>query len=480
MKTIRMAFLAASALAGVVLVPVSYALAQDAVEVSAEARESLGLTLYSNGSAVISETRGVSLPGGEVTLTISGLPETLQRDSLSVAVEGAAVNAQRFALDRLDLQTLLRRHVGETIQWITIDPQTGERRTSPAELLSLDGGTAVLLDGMVQINPPGYPAFETVPEDLREQGRVKLGVSSAEDGDETADRLIGLRYLAGGLDWQASYTATLSPDGESMSFQGAATISNRSGMDFNDASVALIAGEVNRQAAPLMRSAMPMKAMAMEAADSGAGVEESSLHDYHKYEIHGRVDIPNNEEIRIPLTQGRTVSVSRLYRLTPNSMHQARRGLDDAEILRPEILLNFANTEVDGLGLPLPAGMVRVYDQGAPTTALLGEDRISHLAVGQKVELSLGRSFDVTAERRQTAYRRIGTQGEFEAAHEVTLKNAKATPAKVEVVESFYGEWRILEESAAHEMRNSSEAAWTVLVPANGEVTLTFRYSVRP
>lgn len=481
--TIRTAFLAASTLAGAfAMQPVlsSTVLAQDAVEVSAEARNALGLTLYSNGSAVVSERRAASLPGGDAVLTISGLPDGLQRDSLSIAVEGASVTSQRFSLERLDLQTLLKRHVGRTIRWITVDPQTGSRRTSEAQLLSVEGGVALLLDGLVQINPPGYPGFDTVPEGLADAGRMTVGVSSASAGDETADRMVALRYLTGGIDWQASYTATLSADGTQMAFQGSAMISNRSGMNFDAAAVALVAGEVNRKSAPVLRAAVQMRAMAMEAADGGAAPEQSVLQDYHKYELQGLVNIPDNEEIKIPLTSGKTVAVERLYRLQPNSIQQVRRSPGGADVLRPEILLSFENTAADGLGLPLPAGLVRVYDDGAPTTALLGEDQVGHLAVGQEVELSLGKTFDITAERKQTAFRRIGNQGEFEAANEITLKNAKPTPATVEVVENFYGEWTILDETAPHAVKNAGEAVWTVEVPANGEVALAFRYSVRP
>lgn len=149
MRTIRTAILAFTALSGAAALPAllpAYAHAQDTVEIDVGARHSVGLTLYSNGAAVISEQRVTSLPGGQAILAIGGLPETLQRDSLSVAVEEASVDAQRFSLDRLDLQTLLRRHVGKTIRWITVDPQTGERRASEAELLSVEGGIAVLLD----------------------------------------------------------------------------------------------------------------------------------------------------------------------------------------------------------------------------------------------------------------------------------------------------------------------------------------------
>lgn len=483
MTKTRTALLAITALAGTTFLPPlagGYAFAQDAVEVGAAAREALGLTLYANGSAVVSERRVTSLPGGKAALTIGDLPETLQRDSLSVTVQGAAVTAQRFSLERLDLQTLLRRHVGETIQWVTVDPQTGKRNANPAELLSVDGGVAVKMDGLVQINPPGYPAFESVPADLSDQGRMTLDVSSAEAGDETSERSLDMRYLAGGIGWQASYTATLAEDGASMTFQGYATVSNNSGMGFEDAAVALVAGEVNRESAPVMRSAVPMKAMAMEAADSGAALEQSPLLDYHRYALSGLVDLPNGEEIKIPLTAAQSIDVERLYRLLSNSVQQVRRSSGGAVVLRPDVLLSFENTEVDGLGLPLPAGIVRVYDDGSPTAALLGEDRVGHLAVGQDVELSLGKTFDITAERTQTSFRRIGNQGEFEAANEIVLSNAKPTPATVEVVEPFYGEWKVLEESAPHETRNAGQAVWTVEVPANGEARLTFRYSIRP
>ena len=56
----------------------------------------------------------------------------------------------------------------------------------------------------------------------------------------------------------------------------------------------------------------------------------------------------------------------------------------------------------------LPAGIVRVYAKDSKGAAqFVGEDRIEHTAKNEKLKLRLGEAFDITAERKQTNYKRI-------------------------------------------------------------------------
>ena len=121
---------------------------------------------------------------------------------------------------------------------------------------------------------------------------------------------------------------------------------------------------------------------------------------------------------------------------------------------------------------------MRVYKRDASGQAqFVGEDRIDHTPKGEKVRLNVGSAFDVTAERKQTEYTRLGDRM-FESAHEITLKNARAEPVTVTVSETLPGDWQMLQESAKHTKVTSSQAEWHVAVPAGGSAKLTYKVRI--
>ncbi len=441
-----------------------------------EGPRSVGIAAYSGGFALIRDRRPVELDKGAYTIAASDLPAAVQRDSVVVTAGDARVVSLRFPLEPLSTTTLLRRFVGQTIKWVTVNPATGEASVRDADLLSLSGGVTVRLDGLIQTNPPGYPAFDVDDPLARVDGALAVSLITPTAGTYALD----LRYLTGGIGWRADYAGTLSEDGDRLMLSGFASLSNQTGVDYRGATVSLVAGDVNRRSAAPPQPRLKARAMAMEAADSAALPEQGTVGDYHRYDLPGRTDVPHGQERKIPLFETRAVTVERLYRLGGDAHFATGRSPDGVVRQRPDVILTVTNSEENGLGLPLPAGLVRVYDDGGATPVLLGEDRIGHLAAGQRAELALGQSFDLSAERRQTAFRRVGQRGEFEAAYEITLRNARPDAASVEVVETLFGEWRILEESQLHERRAAGQAVWTVTVPGDGEATLSFRYSVRP
>jgi hypothetical protein len=59
----------------------------------------------------------------------------------------------------------------------------------------------------------------------------------------------------------------------------------------------------------------------------------------------------------------------------------------------------------------------------------------------------------------------------------VTLANAKKVPVVLRVVQGFYGNYVIMQESQKSKRLNANEAQWLVTIPAGGDVKLT--YSVK-
>jgi hypothetical protein len=147
------------------------------------------------------------------------------------------------------------------------------------------------------------------------------------------------------------------------------------------------------------------------------------------------------------------------------------------------VFLEFANRQKDGLGVPLPKGILRVYKQDSAGNAqFVGEDRIDHTPKNEKVRLRLGDAFDVTAERVQTDFKKLaGGEKEtlIESAYRIELKNAKTEPVTVRVEEPVPGDWQIVQESQPHRKQDAHTAVWQITVPAEGRTTLTYRARVR-
>ena len=107
-----------------------------------------------------------------------------------------------------------------------------------------------------------------------------------------------------------------------------------------------------------------------------------------------------------------------------------------------------------------------------------GEDRIKHTPKDENVRLRLGEAFDVIGERVQKEYQVIGTNV-HESAYEITLRNHKETDITVDVVEPMPGDWRILEKSHEFVKKDARTAVFSIPVPKDGEVKLTYRVQVR-
>ena len=107
----------------------------------------------------------------------------------------------------------------------------------------------------------------------------------------------------------------------------------------------------------------------------------------------------------------------------------------------------------------------------------MGEDTIDHTARKERVRLLLGESFDVTATKKQTDFKRIGPfndRYQYESSYSIEMRNAKDTPVTLKVVEQIPGDWQITAENYAHVKTSSTTATWNITVPANGKTTLTY------
>jgi hypothetical protein len=143
------------------------------------------------------------------------------------------------------------------------------------------------------------------------------------------------------------------------------------------------------------------------------------------------------------------------------------------------VFVEFENDEKNNLGIPLPGGVMRLYQEDSEgMLQFAGEDRIDHTPKDETVRLRMGNAFDVVGERVQTDYTVVSNRV-FESSYKITLRNHKEQDIVVEVVEPMISDWEILQSSREPEKRDAQTAVFTVPVRADGEAELTYRVRVR-
>lgn len=439
----------------------------------APGREALSLTLYSGDLTLVRERRQLRLPGGQVRLSLGQVPAQLRPETVMLRPLGNGafkLLEQDFDSRILTPQTLLQQHVGHEVSVLREHPVTGEDRSERATLLATGNGTVLRFADRIETHYPGRIVFDRLPPGLQPDPTLSVLLESAA-GPQTLE----LSYQTGGLSWKTDYVARLSADGRSLDLSSWVTLANRSGTDYTDASLQLVAGSPNRVQDRFMAGErMAPAAMKLASAEP----TEETLLDYHLYRFERPVTIADQQTKQLALLTAASVPVRREYLLAGSEPDYLERQDQPAQMLKPSVYLEFDNRGTP-LGQPLPAGIVRVYSpdrEGA--TQFVGEDRIAHAARDQTIRLRLGTAFDLSADRQQTAFRKLGERSS-ESSWRLTLHNARNEAVTIRVQETLPGDWEIVQESQRSRKDSAHAASWTVAVPAGGSTRLDYTVRTR-
>lgn len=429
-------------------------------------RTALRLTVYSDNLALIEEIRRVSLPAGVSRLALDGMPATLQPESVQLdPPAGLRLLSQAYLNDVASPQTLLEHSVGKTLTLELAGPN-GTTRTVSAKLLSAQGPIWQIGSEIVTGLVPQAIRLPALPGELVLQPTLLWTLESSQAGSHT----LPFSYLASGLSWRADYALRLTADGTRAELLGWATITNQTETRFPQAQVALVAGQPHR---PVPGPAPLMRAQAMAAAQA---LPSEALAEYHLYRLPTPVSLLPHSALQIALLEAHDVAVQPAY-VVEGASSWFRMSIPAGQPQPQPVryYLSFANQASAGLGLPLPAGTVRVF---APDRhgqlQWLGEDRLEHTPSGETVRLLVGNAFDLVAERTQTEFQRLG-EHLYESAFAITLRNHKSQPVTIEVREPVGANGQVLESNYPPRRLDAFTLSFTVPVPANGSATLRYR-----
>ncbi len=444
---------------------------------------SIAITIYNEDLALVKETRSVGLDAGANRIALRDVsaqmrPETAQLRSLSHPGSFSLVE-QNFDFDLLTPAKLLEEYVGRTVRVVKTHPTTGAETSETAQVLSAQDGVVLKIGDRIETGLPGRIVFDQVPSTLRDRPTLVTTLQSQRAGPQSLE----LSYLTGGLSWKADYVAELGPDDRTLDLNGWVTLGNQSGTTYTNAKLQLVAGDVNRvqDEAPAI-SATSMARSDMALAEKA--MQQEALFEYHLYTLGRPTTIADQQTKQVALLDAAGVPVTKQLLFDGAGDYYGESVGEIGTKLKASVFVSFDNKESARLGQPLPKGIVRVYKRdGAGNAQFIGEDRIDHTARNETVRLHLGEAFDVTADKKQTSWRRREPNNRAshvsESAYEIVVRNAKTEAVTVTVREPIPGDWAMLGESHPHRKAAAGTAEWQLSVPAEGSTTLKYRVQVR-
>ncbi len=400
------------------------------------------------GYALVRDERQMNIKQGRSQLSFTDVaalidPTTVTFTSLSDPQ--TRVLEQNFQFDLVSTQKLLQRFIDREI---TVDKNVGNAIT-PITGTLLSASDSIVLrgkDGSIY-SLPGYTSvkFPDLPGGLNTRPTLVWDVQSPRGGSHDTR----VTYQTGGITWWADYNLIFNEGADANSgvldLSAWVSIINQSGATYGNARLKLIAGDVHRAEPPMpapMRRDVLMKAEAA-AADVG-GFVEKDFFEFHLYTLGRPTTLPNNSTKQIELfDQAKQIPAKKMLHyygaLNPyfHTSPYTDREMGVASNKKVDVYLEFKNDKAFGLGVPLPAGRLRVsqLDKADDSLEFIGEDTIDHTPKDEQVRVKLGSAFDVVGERRQVDFT-VDSKGRWmEEEIEVKLRNHKNQPVEVLVKE---------------------------------------------
>ena len=479
--------------------------------VPAQQSQPVALTIYNQSFAVARTSIDLDLHPGLNEITTSRVTSMLEPDSVvlrdTATMRPVQVMEQNYDAAVVSQEWLLEKYEGKTIDFQVGTAQGFE--IVPGKIIRagfyrqpgytfdgqyMNGQQAqplIEVNGHMQFSLPGLPLFPSATDGLLLKPTLRWQINSSAAEHLKAE----LAYITGGFDWNATYNVIApqtaeAPAVEKVDVFGWVTIHNQSGTDFDEARIKLMAGDVAkiRQAAYGGMALKAMDAVMVNASGmQGPEVTQKAFDDFHLYDLNRTVALRDGETKQVQFIEAADVSMHRKYiydglgaQLQPiyagNANQNQGYGLDN-ENTKVLIVEEIKNSESNHLGMPLPAGRVRLYRRDADgQMEFVGESLINHTPTEDTVKVPTGSAFDVKGSRRQTDFHVDYNRRMIDETFEVRLSNQKAQRVDVAVIEHMYRcqNWEITAKSSGFNKRDSHTLEFPLSVPAKGEASLTY------
>ncbi len=460
------------------------------------------LTIYNQDFAVVREQLALELKAGVNSIPFNGVTAQVEADSVVLRDPAGKVPLhileQSYRADAVSVGLLLQLNEGQTITFLVRDKDAKEFPVQGKIIrsgYSPGGGNEspiIEVDGKLRFSLPGEPIFPALASDTV----LKPTLTWQLAADAPVKLNAELSYVTGGLTWQAAYNFVAPEKGGTMDITGWITMQNNSGARFDNATVKLMAGNVNKIEPQLRQKFMRAEAASFPGMADMAAVTEKAFDEFHLYSLAHSVTLRDRETKQIEFIRATGIKSETFYVYDGVAKDQYR-GWDPQSIRNnPDygtqsskkvwVMREFKNTKENGLGLPLPKGRVRFYRQDDADQHLefTGENELEHTPQGETVRLYTGDAFDLVGERRRVNFATDNRNEVIDESFEIKVRNRKREPVEIRVVEHLlrWTNWGVSENTAEFTKPDAQTIEFRVKLAPDEEKTVAYRvrYATQP
>ncbi len=470
----------------------------------ATAASSVELTVYNGNFALVKEQRTITLQKGVNSIQLQDIAAKIDPSSIlfqsKTAPNAVTILEQNYQYDLIRMETILNNSVGERITFTGFDENGKPYSQSgillnPKKILQPRDNynqpneqqleTVIQTDdGQIVMNLFGQISLAKMPEGLYAKPTLNWLLDSQRSGSHEAE----LSYITDGVNWAADYIALVNSTDTQLDLTGWVTLTNNSGLDYHDARLTLMAGDVQR-ASLQAKDKTAAHRYSMEIAESRQPqFDVQSFFEYHMYKMNRSTTIEDKETKQISLLAASGIACAKEFFFSPRKawwqtwQKQAQSGYKNpgdyygaTTNAKVGVMLTFENSVKNHAGMPLPKGNLRVYklDEDG-RQQFIGADEITHTPQDEKVRVYVGNTFDLVGEYKRTKYENIQNKSILEN-FQVILRNHKKETVTVKMIDYFWADWLIVESTHKHEQKDSNTVEFSIAVPAGGEAVMTYQ-----
>jgi hypothetical protein len=462
------------------------------------------LTIYNQNFAVVRQPLRLELQPGVNDIRFTETTSFLEPDSVMLrdplGHRQLQVLEQNFRNDPVSQELLLSMYEGKTIDFRVNNekivsgkivrsgyvPRVYDYRNGYGNQYAQGGSQPIIeVDGHLQFGLPGQPLFPALGSDTVLKPTLNWLLATDKPGKLDAE----LSYVSGGMRWQADYNVVAPESGDVLDVMGWVTIDNTSGKTFDHARIRLMAGDVNKIAPGMMSMSAPMAKVQMADVAMQPAVTERSFDEYHLYTLERAVTLRDHETKQVEFVRAAGVHSQRLYVYDGANINWNQYRGWSFENIRNDpsygtqsnpkvwVMQELKNSAANHLGMALPRGRMRFYRRDEDgRLQFTGENLIDHTPTDETIRLYTGNAFDVVGERRRLDYRVDNARKTIDESFEIKLRNHKKEAVSVRAVEHLYrcNTWQVASRSHDYRKLDANQIEFPVVIPANGEVTITY------
>lgn len=451
---------------------------------------SVSLSIYNQNLALVKDIRPAGLKSGANEIVFDGVASEIQAETAIIYGDDIDVSEQNYSYDLMSYDNFISHSLGQEVTTVRTNPYTGENIYEHATLIgSADGKPILRFSYGIDSNYPGRVVFANIPTGMSNQPTLTAKINARDGGN----RNLHLAYLTGGLSWKTDYVANVRSK-NTLDLTGWVTISNNSGIDYEQAKIQLIAGDVNI-VRPMMTHGMAAKSMRLMAmsnameTDSAGSIEPENINSYELYTLPNMITIKDKQNKQIALIEKNNIKYEREFNFSA-PIYFGSYSQDDFKKLHPQITYVIKNDTASNLGISLPAGTVRFYENDKNgNLQFTGSNSINNTAKEDTLRLNVGNAFGISVSgkikqiKEKELSRRpvnqcfnVKTLKTYEV--EISINNSEDTENKIILSQNFPQEYEIIKENIKSKSEKATLRQWEIMAKPNNKTILEYTVDV--